>query len=697
MDGKKTISEYIAEVSQDKEKLKILHFNAKNTQLKSELLERGYTNFLGISVKKPVLGLHFLASEKLTRKNNADVIILDKANFGALVNAFRSSAEWIIYRPNHLVNRFSFFPLLTLLQAKRRRWDFSFESFADQGKIIRAIVFKRKHEKKKSARRYLSPEVHIDDFFKRLNTEGLEYAVLRWHQEIPFSDIDEDIDLMVSDESIERVQEMLEEKVGIVPFDVYSVGGLPESAYKEMAYYRPHLAQQIIEGRELWDNRFFIPNQWHQFLSLMYHAVYHKGENSGLPIIKGGVGKGNADHDYQRILQQLAVNNGLVFENLNLTDCHLFLEQQGWAPATDTIRKLSKGSGKWLESMIKANELNFDKQGELMVFIIREWVSSKGMNGFIAEWFENAGLNVVTLIELDAEQQKKAAQNLRGGNWGKGPWPVSGGNPAAMLIVYDYHPKPLNGGAKKKYPHVSNEHYLLKDKLRREINLTLRKEEQTNGIHSSDDEIEALEYIQAVVPEVLGEVEATIKKWDEDYFTKEKVVKDISENKRRAKVEIIEFNGQKAVKKTYKAGKERFLNRERYVYGEMSKECEFIPPLLDSGDNYIIIPYLETVRFSNNERVKIKMLKKYKKEIYSISEFFYEKGYAMIDFHPGNLLITKNGLKVIDFEFLYRYENLPETSKKTFDLYGFPLNFAGDKPYGIKGRHRKKIWKKILN
>lgn len=698
MDEKKKIGGYIAEQYAGKEGLKVLHFNAKDTGVKEELADLGYENFLGVSFKKSLPGLQFLSSKAVAKKNNAEVLFLDGADFRALLNAFQSSADLIIYRPNHPLNRFSFAPVLALLRAKNRRWDYSLQKFAGgQGEVFRAIVFKRKHVKRKTARRYLSPEVAHEDFFRQLNREGLAYTVLRWHEEIPFADMDEDIDLMVGDGDVRRVQEILDEKVGVVPFDVYSASGVPGSEFNEMAYYRPHLAQEILESRELWDGRFYIPDPRHRFLSLMYHAVYHKGERSGLPVAKGDVGKANAEHDYPRILQQMATENGVEIEGMNLTDCHHFLEKQGWAPATDTIRKLSQGSGSWLASMVKANEFNFDKEGELMVFVIREWASTRGLNAYIADWFEDAGLNVVSLIELEGEQQKKAAQNLRGGNWGQGPWPVSGGSPSAMLIVYDYHPKPLKANAKKKYPHVSNEHYLLKEKLRKEINLNLRKEEQTNPIHSSDDEIEALEYIRAVVPEALAEVEATVRKWDGDYATQEKVIKDISENKRRAKVEIIEYEGQKAVKKTYKAGKERFLNREKYVYGELSKECGFIPHLLESGGNYIIIPYFETLRLSRNERVKIRMLKKYKEEIYGISEFFYNKGYALIDFHPGNLLITKKGLKVIDFEFLYRYENLPESSRQTFDLLGFPADFNGDKPYGIKGRHRKKVWKKILN
>ncbi|MFP3357306.1 hypothetical protein [Planococcus citreus] len=699
MEQQATLSSYIADAFQGRADLRILHFNAKDLVLKEELSQRGFSNFLGIAMNKPVPGLYWHESKKAAHKNNAELLFLDGADFETLVNAFRSRAEWIIYRPNQWFNKFTFRPLLAMLQYKNRRWDFSFENFEMAGRgMQRVIVFKRRHIKKEAARHYLSPDIRPDDFFGRLNKEEVPYVVLRWHEEIPFTDIDEDIDLLVSDEAIGKVHAILDERIGIVPFDVYSESGLTGSGYREMAYYRPHLAREIVLSRELWNSRFYIPDCRHRFLSLMYHAVYHKGEESGLPIFEGGRGKRQTEHDYPRILKEMAKENGVVELAMNLTDCHRFLKQQGWSPATDTIRKLSQGNGHWLESIVQADEMNFEKNGELMVFVIREWASEKGLNGYIADWFENAGLNVVKLIELEGEERKKAAQNLRGGNWGKGPWPVSGGEPAALLIVYDYHPKALKAKERKKYPYVSNEHYLLKEKLRKEINSNLCKEQQANALHSSDDEIEALEYIHSVVPQVFQEVEETIRNWDEKYRTKEKVIKDISENKRRAKVEIIDFNGVKAVKKTYKAGKERFLNREKYVYGELSNEREFIPKLLDSGDNYIIIPYFETVRFSNNERAKNKMLKKhYKEEIYGISDFFYHKGCALIDFHPGNLLITREGLKVIDFEFLYHYDQLPESSLKTFDLLGFPVDFEGDKPYGIKGAHRKKVWKKILN
>lgn len=331
-----------------------------------------------------------------------------------------------------------------------------------------------------------------------------------------------------------------------------------------------------------------------------------------------------------------------------------------------------------------------------MVFVVREWAYNRGLTGFFIDWFEKRGLNLTGRIVLDEAKKKEAAKKLRGGNWGRGPFPTSGGVPAVLLVFYDYHPTQLDAKLKNKYPYVSNPLYLLKEDLRAEINSVLAPDEKVNPIHSSDDEIEALEYIEAVSPEFLEELKRIITDWDERYRTKETVLKDLSENRRRAKVELIEYQGENAVKKTYRAGNDRFLEREKYVYGELSKECVYIPKLLASGENYIIIPYLKTIRNSKNIHIKRHMLKSYKKEIWEICEFFYRKGYAVIDFHPGNLLITDEGLKLIDFEFLYQYEKLPASSLESFDLMGFPEDFDQDRPLGIKGEYIRKHWKKIL-
>ncbi|TAA72293.1 hypothetical protein [Planococcus salinarum] len=697
-----TLGDAIENFYAENRNVRILHFNAADNLVKKELAERGFWNYLGISFESPDRSceseLFYTKDKNVLVKNNADILILSRCGVYDVKNAFNSSAQFIVCQPDSLLKSFSSFAVWAYKYARRMKWEVQMGSFADKDKKGNpVIIFKREFKKEKKARYYLSPETGYQNFFDAVNELQLQYVVLRWHDKIPFSDLSEDVDLLISDRDIEKVQNLMNERVGILPFDLYSLSGLPGSTFKNIAYYPPYLGEQILQDRELWEGKYYIPNKKNYFYSLMYHAVYHKGEKSGIPVHEGDQpNKDLSDHEYLEILQKLAGENNIKLEKLNLLYFHELLEKAGWAPATDTLRKLSEGNATWLNSIIKETGNNFEKDGELMVFIIREWAYERGLTGLIVGWFEKSGLNLVKSVELKPEQREKAAQNLRGGNWDKGPWPISGGKPAVMLVMYDYHPKALEGDKRKKYPHVSNEHYLFKEEIRLKINSSLPDMEKTNPIHSSDDEIEALDYINSISPEIIDEVQETVTEWDRLYKTKEKVIKDVSQYKRRAKVEIIEYNGTKAVKKTYKAGKERFLEREKYVYGELSKECRFIPALLESGENYIIIPFLKTTLLSRTKYFKMQALKKYKHEILSISEFFYNKGYALIDFHPGNILVTKEGPRIIDFEFLYKYKNKPENIQASFDFAGYPDNFVEDVPYGIDIERRKDIWKEIL-
>ncbi|MBT2571267.1 hypothetical protein [Planococcus sp. ISL-110] len=698
-----TISEFIRASYPQTQTVKVLEYNAETSNLKKQLAASGYGNYLGICTGNPGSqrdpDLYYAKEKTLTYKNNAEVLIINRADFMDLKNAFHSSADLILFIPSKIIDRASFLPLWAYKLARKKKWDFRFEDFCDSSGVTRTgIIFKRDHQKEKAARQYLSPELGLENFFELLNERELDYVILRWFDELPFLDLNEDVDLLISDEHIEKVRDLLNERIGILPFDIYSVGGLPGSNFKNIAYYPPYIAETILDQRELWNGKYSVPSKRHYFLSLMYHAVYHKGEKSGIPAKPGGaVKKIPQDHDYPGVLRQLAQETGNELNEISLESFHHFLEEEGWAPSTDTIRKLIGVSGNWLESIIKSNEHNFEKDGELMVFVVREWAEERQLTPKIIDWFERNGLCLIRAVELDEEQKRNAAQSMRGGNWGQGPWPVSGGKPATLLIMYDYHPKPLGAKMKKKYPHVSNEHYLLKEQLRSEINFSLSKEERANPLHSADDEIEALDYIAAVTPDLLQEIKTIVTDWDRAYRTQEKVIADVSEKKRRAKVEVIEYHGKRAVKKTYKAGKERFLEREKFVYGELSKECEFIPKLIESGENYIIVPYLKTRKVTESWHIKKQILKrKHKQEIFSINEFFYNKGYALIDFHPGNILLTSEGLKVIDFEFLYQYEERPPNVRDSFDLNGFPEDFAEDRPYGIFPKQRRNMWKKIL-
>jgi hypothetical protein len=67
----------------------------------------------------------------------------------------------------------------------------------------------------------------------------------------------------------------------------------------------------------------------------------------------------------------------------------------------------------------------------------------------------------------------------------------------------------------------------------------------------------------------------------------------------------------------------------------------------------------------------------------------YEAGYALVDASIDNLLIDRReGLKLIDFEFLHRYEQRPSSFAEGYDIAGCPRDFAGDLPVGGSKNYR---------
>jgi len=122
------------------------------------------------------------------------------------------------------------------------------------------------------------------------------------------------------------------------------------------------------------------------------------------------------------------------------------------------------------------------------------------------------------------------------------------------------------------------------------------------------------------------------------------------------------------------------MEREKFAYGELSKSIKYIPPLLEAGENYIIIPYYEDI-LHKDELVKKRVLTNHILDVAIFFKELYEVGYFNPDIHPGQFVFSeKEGLKAIDFEYLQPYEKKPESFINSYDIQGYPEDFKGDKP-----------------
>ncbi len=91
------------------------------------------------------------------------------------------------------------------------------------------------------------------------------------------------------------------------------------------------------------------------------------------------------------------------------------------------------------------------------------------------------------------------------------------------------------------------------------------------------------------------------------FETQYPVLEVLSCYSRRAKVELISFHGEKAIKKTFKPSCEWFLENEIEAY-TVFKDLKEVPRLLETGDNYFVISYIKGSKPLSN-RISIRTLK----------------------------------------------------------------------------------------
>jgi hypothetical protein len=116
------------------------------------------------------------------------------------------------------------------------------------------------------------------------------------------------------------------------------------------------------------------------------------------------------------------------------------------------------------------------------------------------------GFQILRTHEFDPRAVPTLARSLRGGNWGRGPWPISGGPPVAVIVAFDPAPITPTRQQKKRFPFITNARQLCKEPLRDAFNEGFAKDQHCNVIHSSDNGREALDYLRIVMPDEIDAI-----------------------------------------------------------------------------------------------------------------------------------------------------------------------------------------------
>lgn len=533
-------------------------------------------------------------------------------------------------------------------------------------------------------RHFIRPELTITQFFTQLKARNVRYVTLRWFEDLPEVEAGHDLDLLIADEHIDRLVDLVTFWPVGQPLDIYSVTGRPGYSYSpspecgEMAVFPPRIAARILAESVLHKDIFSVPNPLHHFLSLSYHATYLKGRKSGLrnrsdPAIDPAPGS----HDYAKILGAMARKLGILLpEDPTCEDLDEVLSQHGWRPPMDVLERISPSSP-WIERRFFQRDESVPDG--LAVFLIRERAMSERLEPEILKSIRSRGFETLLVKKLTDSETAILAASSRGGNWGEGPYKVSGGPPRCFVVAVDVRPIPV-GELQRFHPLLDNAriHYA-KNAIREAINGSRPSHEQYNALHSTDNKHEAWRLINKLAQDRASEIAGMARKSTLTFAKVGLGVKELTRYGNRSRVDLIEWRGHPAVRKTFKPHCRRYLLQELEALKALG-ESPSVPRVLEIGQYHFVCEYVEDLW---RGRPPVFLPLKIVRQLADFLILCAGLKYDPIDLFPRYNMLLDSGtvLKVIDFEFFIKRQDTfaPENS---YCLAGVPKGFTGSVPMG---------------
>jgi hypothetical protein len=296
----------------------------------------------------------------------------------------------------------------------------------------------------------------------------------------------------------------------------------------------------------------------------------------------------------------------------------------------------------------------------------------------------DAGFEILYEQAIEGAERQRAGKTLRGGNWNRGPWPASGGLPAWLFAVNDCFPQKPDEKTAEKHQGLVNSRLLhTKIRIRDAVNRLRPRHLQCNVVHSADNPHQGIEYFNTAVSgnRDLSAIEQRLKETAAAVAPHYPVIRELPGHRRRARVDLVLQDGREAVCKTYRPGRERFLQRE-ILARKLSKDLPEVCPLLEYGENHLLLPAYKDV-LDRTRSLPFFILARTR----AVVRHFRSLGYELIDFKPKNILLdSREGMKIIDFEFLQPGHEKTSALKGAYCWYSIPDTFDGDVPAGRSSR-----------
>lgn len=184
--------------------------------------------------------------------------------------------------------------------------------------------------------------------------------------------------------------------------------------------------------------------------------------------------------------------------------------------------------------------------------------------------------------------------------------------------------------------------------------------------------------VQQILPaDAISELQARIEDRQTALETREPVLKDLSRFKYRAKVELIEWLGRTAIKKTFRPQAMDAKAREKAFFEEIGSVSNVPARILAETENALIYEHIDSVLrerrlfgFRVPLPLRLDLVRAFAEFVHVLSQ----RGWDPIDLSPANNILVERGsgaVRAIDFEFAHR-RAAPVSASQSFFLSGVP-------------------------
>ncbi len=301
---------------------------------------------------------------------------------------------------------------------------------------------------------YISPELSIDEFHRAMSKREIAAVELA-----PFGN-EAEIEFLICDDDLDRIDDLVTKWPSLHSVKLYSVSGgrrehrfnpagVRPSGNYAVSLFPPHLADELMGRAIIGARGTKVLGPGDAFLASAYRATYLESgcwERSGSDWI--------ASSDCDVELLRLAEGARIPLE-LPITSHKLdqLLDAHGWRPSIDMLERAAHWMP-WIREALPP--LDEEHEPGLAVFFLRARAVEAGFQAQILDCLSQNGFEPLLLVELDEAKAEVAAKEFRGGNWGRGPYRVSGGAPATICVALDLIPIGIDEAHRASFPDSDN-------------------------------------------------------------------------------------------------------------------------------------------------------------------------------------------------------------------------------------------------